>query len=916
MTWATVRDSINEQESVKKASWSGVRKKIDEADANAVPDKNVEERKAEFASKASEFFGAYNDISEDVARSTAAGLYKAGGDLLYLGSAAIETAYDAGRVAGREGYKYITDTPESEMKPFELTDYLSKNFKETTERDIKAIAGDKQGVVGEFTQKIAEYAAPTQAITRQLLKKGAALNADKTRKVFGVFEKSMMAAARNPTAAIKIEQGVSAAMASSGEIVKQLGGGEGMQLGTELATGLLSGQVVNTTKAIFSWGAKKIPGSASRIGKIQAADYLKEVFKNDPDIYKKLERGLKLQGETGIQMNLAELTNNPELKSALQLMEVHTAGTMTGLESRLAEQTKAIKEMFPSIPEHKEAAVKGLDDMQSETEIALNNQATKAVDNVLDQIDNAAPLDKEMLGESGRIALDASREVMDAEVSKLYKQVGNPNIPTKVLVKAVQEAKKSPLANDAYMKELDADLVSTLEANVLGKTSTEKVLNAPVKKIYLGRGNAKLPTEMSLDSMRLIESRLKERIRIANAAGKANEARILTKVLSGVFEQYKSVTGIEANQIALLKKAASASKRLHNIFDQGEVLLQSRIDVKGMERITTEGFVRNFVKPNSNTKLARTNEAVDGFYNAYGDIPEAKQWLTNAFGALLKEEIAKQGDKLNPKMIKRFINKHSDFLKRARISDKFDNVTKAVEEANIADANKVLSYKDYQKTVMSKFVGSDDPVNFVLNASQTGKLSKLNKEVSAIQNKARREIVQRGIKEALWEGIKRKLTTAEVASGEEIILSTGQVRKMLDDINYGKQLKEGLGKEHYNSLKKLIDIIDRVSPDISGTAGLPKEHIDEKLVEKLMTGLRAAAHGFVRPDLIAAQMSMRGYKAITTKQAHKVLKEAMENPDFAKELLKMSTSVKGKEIIGTMFSPLGTALITDKETGE
>jgi len=863
--------------------------------------------------KMPDLYQSYGDVKEDIVRGVAAGLYKAGGDLLSLASAGVETVYDTGRIIGREGYKYATgDYPSDE--PFKVTDYFSDKFKETTKKDVKAIAGKNQGTIGEYAQKIAEYAAPTQAITRQLITKGVALNADKTRKVFNVFEKAMMAAAKNPTAAIKMEQGVSALMASSGETIKQIGGSENAQLAAELATGLASGQILNTSKSIINWMGKKIPGSASRIGKIQAAEYLQEVFKNDPNFTKKLERGLQLQKETGIKMNLAELTNNPELKAALQLMDVHTAGTMTGIEARLAEHTKEIKKAFPSVQEHKESAIKGLEDMQSEVEIALDKQANRAVDNVLEQVDNAAPLDREMLGESGRAALDSSREAMELEVNKLYKDVGNPNIPTKTLVSAVREAKKSPLANDAYMKELDADLVSTLESNVLGNKQSGKVIDAPVKKIYLGRGDAKLPSEMSLESMRVIESRLKERIRIANAAGKSNEARILGKILNGVFEQYKSVKGIEANQIANLRRAAAASKRLHNIFDQGEVLLQSRIDVKGMERITTEGFVRNFVKPNSDTKYARTNEAVDGFYNAYGDMPEAKRWLTNAFGALLKEEITKQGGKLNPKAIRRFIDRHSNFLKRARISDKFDTVVKAVEEANIAEANKVLNYKDYQKTVVSKFIGSDDPVNFIVNASQTGKLTKLNKEINGIENKARRKIVQRGVREALWEGMKRRLTTNEVASGEEIILSTGQVRKMLDDINYGKQLKEGLGKDHYASLKKLIDIIDRISPDISKSAGLPKEHIDEKLAEKLMTGLRAAAHGFVRPDLIAAQMSMRGYRAITTKQAHNVLKEAMENPDFAKELLKMSTTIKGREIVGTMFSPLAAPIISEKET--
>ena len=39
--------------------------------------------------------------------------------------------------------------------------------------------------------------------------------------------------------------------------------------------------------------------------------------------------------------------------------------------------------------------------------------------------------------------------------------------------------------------------------------------------------------------------------------------------------------------------------------------------------------------------------------------------------------------------------------------------------------------------------------------------------------------------------------------------------------------RTGLGEKHYKSLHKLIDVIDRVSPNVSSSAGLPKEHIDE-----------------------------------------------------------------------------------------
>ena len=924
MAWTEERQRLSTEQTVEQepaSNWSSERNRL--SDTTKTP---IEEEKPLYEEVTSGLKTTYEQIdalgnvlgelSGEITKGTIAGIYKSSGDFERLLAAGVETVYDTGRMIGREAYKLGTGTHESDMEAFELTNFLTSNLEEETKKGVEYINKDP-GPAGRYSQHIGEYALITQAVTRQFLKKGAELLKDPSKVssnfIKKPFEKSMMAAAKDPNAAIKLEQGISAMVASAGQTAKELGIEETGQFVTEIVTGIVSGQLINTGKSILNYAAKKIPGSAERIGKIQAAEYLQEVFKNDPDMVKKLERGLELQKETGIQMNLAELTNNPELKAALQLMEVHTAGTITGIEARLAEQTKKVKELFPAKPELKESAVKGIEDYRSETEIALEKSANKAVDDVIEQIDNAAPIDKETLGETGRYALEAAREGMQAEVNQLYKEVGNPNIPTNRIVEALKEARKSPLKNDNYMKELDAELVSTLETNLLGRIGQQQVIKAPVKDIKLTGKTDIIPNEMSLDGVRLIESRLKERIRIANAAGELNKSRLLNKILSSVFDQYKEVKGIEANQIANLRKASAASKRLHEIFDQGEVLLASRIDVKGMERITTEGFVRNFIKPNTDSKLARTNEAVDGFYNAYGDMPEARQWFSNAFGSLLKEEIARHGERLNPKAIQQFINRHSAFLKRARIEGEFDSIVKAIKQANLADDAKVLDYKEFQKTVMSKFIGSDDPIEFVTNAAMSGRLDKLMNEVSNIPIAKRRETVEKGIKEALWEGIKRRMTTTKTASGDEILLDTGTVRKMLDDINYGKQLKTGLGETHYSSLKKLIDIVDRISPNTTKTAGLPKEHIDEKLVEKLMTGLRAAAHGFVRPDLIAAQMTMRGYKAITTKHAHNILKEAMSNPEFAKELLKLSTNIVGKDIVKTMLSPVASSVIIDRD---
>jgi len=55
---------------------------------------------------------------------------------------------------------------------------------------------------------------------------------------------------------------------------------------------------------------------------------------------------------------------------------------------------------------------------------------------------------------------------------------------------------------------------------------------------------------------------------------------------------------------------------------------------------------------------------------------------------------------------------------------------------------------------------------------------------------------------------------------------------------------------------------------------------------------------------------MRGAKAIKNKHSRAILKEALENPEFAKELLKLDATQEGKTIIKSIFAPVATSVIT------
>ena len=871
--------------------------------AATVESKSPWQKFEDFAKPSKETIQERRDTAKGYAGEIGAGLVRASAGLEWLGAAAVETVYDAGRIIGREGYKAVTDTPEYEMDQWKQTDYLTSNIKKAEKELTDKLLPEDRDSAGRVMGRIAEYAAPTAGMTRLFINQGKKIAANpKLLANSGLkrkFQESMVAASKSPKAAQSFEQGISAVMATVGQTAEELGVSKGWQVPIELVTGILTGTVANRASSIGGWIEKNSPSSLRQLGKNKAAEYLQSIEKSDPEFMVKLQRGLDLQEKTGVKMNVAQLTDNPELRMAVKELELLEAGGSTRLQSALAGQVKKIKEIAPRDTPAQEAGMEALETERAITVSNLEQQATKAIDDVVDQVDKVAPLDKVTMGETGQTMLTSAREASDAKINMLYSQVGNPTLQIDEIVKSVKQAKSSPLKDDAYMREFDAEIKQLLEANILDKGKKRGMSELMTGKIK--------PPEMSLSGIRSIESRIKEKIRIANAAGESNKARLLGKVLNGIFNQYKKTTGLSSLETSNLRKAAEASKKQHDIFNQGENLLTSKVDVQGMDKVTSEGFVRVYIKANSDSSVARTEEAIDNFYNAYGNMPEAKAWMTNSFGSLLKESFPDIAN-ANPKQVQSFIAKHSRFLKKAGIDDKFSNVRKAVEEARIADSAKKLDSSEFMSSALGKFLNSDDPVKMIANAVGTKSFNKIISSANNIKNKSRREYILRGIRESVWDGTLSKMSTAERISGEQM-LSTGNLRKALDNPEYAKSLEQALGKEHTKNLSSMMDVIDRISLDVSQTAGLPTTHVDENLVEKLMTGLRAAAHGFVRPDLIAVQMGMRGMKAITVKESHKILKEALNNPDFAKELLKLNTTKEGKIALKTMFTPLASSAI-------
>lgn len=873
-----------------------------------------------------------------------AGLVRGAGGIEKMVASGLETVYDTGRMVGEIGLRAAGKG--EDLEPFQKTDYLSGNIQKAMDEMQTGQGALSVNLPKDRTQtektvgRIAEYAPATAAVTRALLAKGATYLANpsllaKDKTISRAFQNTMAQAAKDPKKAMALEQTMSALMATSGQALEELGFSPSVQLVGELATAIASGSVQNTAGAIRKWASARMPASIAEGGKQGAAEYLQSVAKSDPEFSQKIARGEELAQKTGIKLDTAELANSPELKAAKQAVGHLEAGTATATEAQIKAQTQGISDAFPRNAEAPQNAVKVGQIYRENIESELGQRAANAMDNVLDQVDKVAPISRTDAGIQGRQMLETAKAESQANVSKLYEKVGNPVLKTDIIKKSIKEAARSDLKNNEFLGLLDAHTKKIIQSNFNAETG-----------------------KLSLNAIRDFQSHLGQQMTNAKLAGDAQKERIYAIMYRGVSDQLDNVTksmsvdipkslrpqagllpdsaykdvpedtasrmlntqpddfGVKLpakpnpkeltfEQIGALKEAKAAAAEHHNIFSQGEVMIATKTGAQGMDKITTEGFINTFIQPNTVSKTARAEEAVDNFYNAYGKTPESKEYLANSFGVILKE---KMGQTPNPKAVARVLNQYSRFLERAGIRERFDTVQKAIKQAEQADRTVVFDKEQFAKTALSKFLKADDPVAHVMKAVDNKTIVKLFDDVDKIPNQARRETMKLGLREALWEGIYNKTITTKHIDGV-MILDAGSVRQMM--AKEGDTIRKALGKEHAQSIDDLMDIIDRVSQDIGKTGGIPDKPND-KLFEQIFTGLRAAAHGFVRPDLILAQISMRGQKAILDKASRAALKEALDNPEFAKELLKLNTTKEGKQVLKALFTPVATATITDK----
>jgi len=794
----------------------------------------------------------------------------------------------------------IQDVRGEERQPY--VNPVSDWMRSQSEQVGEMIRPEDQGTLGRIAEEVGAYALPSAGLTQMMINSGKLIAG--SPKFLNAFENMLVDVAKNPKAAQALDQTLSALMATSGQLSEEAGLSPMQRALVEMGTGIFGGFSV-------PWVTQKAKGLMMRtkegtkvLSKQAAGKYLNDVVEEDPYFWKMYEKNKLAAENRGIDLDLPELANNPELKAAKRALLEKREGGATRELTTLKQQSEQVRQAF-DFDENliDDAALQVKRDVANiERDLTIKfDEAEKLA------LKEAQPFNEASIRESGNAALvrlDEAEALMNTKVAKLYGDVGlDTPMDYSIIRKGIETAKKSALAKNEWGGEIPAQLKNVMDDLLV--SAAEKPTSLTV-----ALGAKKKPTQtITLRAIQELQSRLKDEIRSLRPTGKTKLIARLSKVLNSTYKQLDQAKGLSQDNADLLKQANRQSKIAHERFSDARIEVLNKVDKQGLIKTATEDVVANIIKTNGQKNSER---AVTAYQNAIGDQVKSKEILRQGFiaklavNALKKPAITSTDKLLNVKATQNFLDQHKNFLKASGLENEFKDPAAASRAMDSAQETLMTTVDRLARSEASKWVGSDDLVQYVSRSIKSGKIKTL------LSDTANKPLVQRGIREAAWVGTLRDANVTRGMRGFEKDLNPEALRTAMQ--NNIKSLKKGLGERHFKDAREMMRIIDSIIMDSSTTAGFVVDRSIEDLTEKLLVGLRAAAHGFVRPELIVAQAGKRVFTKISSDEARKQVIDALVDPVYAKELIKLYKSgAPGKEFVRASLAPFAMSGIDQSQ---
>ncbi len=739
----------------------------------------------------------------------------------------------------------------------------------------------------------------------------------------GSFKSMLVDASRNPRRFLAIESALGGASGIGGEETVRFGGEDARIVG-ELLTNfgaVLTARIFKSISNIFKLKAGSRKEAEETIGR-----FLSTEFDEDIRLEQALDETLEQQ-VPGARFTLEKGSQSPNLAAATKKLGIRgeealkmDADTVVAIEDYARKinpkvNTATGRRTPGEISDYQDAVIKETDGMikrfSLRTEEILNNMSEKI-------FGSKSQLESNDIGDTFRTMLDREKTSMGNTIGRGYSMLGPLPIrpeDTKGLFKAMAkasftQAKGTPIppSVSSVISRLKKSFTTAGFKEVTDETF-DVALGRTVKTTRRVRADL---AESNLLVLNEIQGDISQAIRTAVKEGDLKEARRLKILQAGTFSVIDSLakrTDIDVSDVVLLKQVKRMRIEMGRLFENAEVERIFKKDKQGLYTTSPEDLMDVFIRSGKKAFASAKH-----YNQIFKDSPESRRLLRDSFSYRLRA-FATNPDtgQLDIKKIKRFQRKYSDAIKAHGLEDDFADITTAREFAEESIDGIGDSTKRLNRTAFKMFADTGEPENFVdgliKNPDKLRRFSRGMDRDSSEFAGFRDLVVDR-----ILEGSNKGVKFGESLIGAEQKFDLNFLETVLADPK--GILEDVIGSGHIKALQRLAFNIGRsrtVTSSGAKSTDLANE-IPNIAVRNILASTRAMLRGFVRADFILFQAAFRTAEALASRKRVDILKLALTDIQFARDLVLMSRSAPLMGSLRSLFSPSTASVL--KSTDE
>lgn len=329
-------------------------------------------------------------------------------------------------------------------------------------------------------------------------------------------------------------------------------------------------------------------------------------------------------------------------------------------------------------------------------------------------------------------------------------------------------------------------------------------------------------------------------------------------------------------------------------------------------------------------------QAMEAFQRAAATAPGAERAMREYIVAsMLRDTVDPKTGLINEKSFDAWRKKHQSALSAVPNLDRmFSSVAEASRNAGEISAAARTSIQEAEKSAFARILGAEDAATVSRSVGEIFNRPNAASEMRRLAQATEGDPdAKMGLQRAVADYIRdRFLSTTEAGTSEALLIKSAQFQNFIRQNR--RTLSQAMSPEQVNTLQALADDLHRSNRSLAGSALRGRSTTAQdmpaatekaqsmwssiaKMTGPIVTGLAGqqltgtltgAVTGFVGGTIAAVAQSMR---AAGMKNVDDLLSEALLNPEVARELLRLSTKLKGE----APARPLSEALLKTVTAG-